>query len=349
MTDDPEIACRRTLALLAEVSQLASLDGLAAVVAGWRRRLGEVLAGATDGIAATALISVFNDRLTTRIVDLTAQVHRLPPVAWCWLAFGSEGRHEQTLRSDQDNGLVFHAADDHEAAALRALLLPFAAAVNDHLAGAGFERCPGGIMAGNPDCCRSVDEWRWRFSDWVRLPDPQALLSATIFFDLRPLCGELSLGTSLQTHLLAATLDTPAFEHLMAANALQVEIPLSFRGEVAEADDGTLDLKKYGSRIFVDAARILALSHGVAAVGTVERLQAAGPDAGMSADEIAAAVAAFSHLLRLRLLGQTTPAGGAGGRLRPGELHPMDRAILREALRQAKRLQLRLKLNYSLS
>lgn len=346
MNDDPEITCRRTLDLLAEVSRLASLDALPALAAGWRQALRVLLAETAEGLAASRLISAINDRLTARIVELTAARHRLPPVAWCWLAFGSEGRREQTLVSDQDNGLVFHAASEQEAEVLRELFLPFAREVNDHLAVAGFERCPGGIMAGNPECCLSLDEWRWRFVDWVRRPDPQALLNAAIFFDLRPLCGELALGAALLAQLLALTQGTPAFEHLMAGNALQVDIPLNFRGEVA-ADDDTLDLKKYGSRVFVDAARIFALTHGVTAVGTVGRLRAGGALAGMAPGEIAAAVAAFSHVLRLRLAHQLAhPASGQG--LRPEDLHDIDRTILREALRQAKRLQQRLKLNYSL-
>lgn len=347
MNDDPEIACRRTLALFAEVSGLASPDALPALVGGWRQRLCALLGEMADGLAAARLISAFNDRLTVRIVALTAARHRLPPVAWCWLAFGSEGRGEQTLVTDQDNGLVFNAASEQEAAALRELFLPFAREANEQLATAGFARCSGGIMAGNPDCCLSLDEWRWRFVDWVRRPEPQALLNAAIFFDLRPLCGELRLGAALQTQLLALTGDTPAFEHLMAGNALLVDLPLSFRGEVV-ADDDSLDLKKYGSRVFVDAARIFALSHGVHAVGTVDRLREAGPLAGMSSAEIAAAIAGFSQVLRLRLAQQLDNSAGGSPALHPEHLHEMDRAILREALKQAKRLQQRLKLNYSL-
>ena len=30
-----------------------------------------------------------------------------PPVPYAWLALGSEGRREQTLRTDQDNAIVF--------------------------------------------------------------------------------------------------------------------------------------------------------------------------------------------------------------------------------------------------
>ena len=185
----------------------------------------------------------------------------------------------------------------------------------------------------------------------MRRPDPDALLNASIFFDLRPLCGAEELGEELRTLLLSMTVATPSFQHLMAANALQAETPLNFRGEPVLDERDEIDLKKYGSRIFVDAARILALTAGTREVNTVERLQQAGRQVGLPAQEIAGLVAAFGHLLRLRLAQQVVagvPLGLAGSGLKPAMLHEMDQAILREALKQARRLQQRLKLNYAL-
>ncbi len=298
-----------------------------------------------EGLAAARHISIWNDRLSRRIIDLVAQRHRLPPVGWCWLALGSEARHEQTLVSDQDNGLVFSASGAQEARALRALFLPFAEDANEQLAAAGFTRCPGEIMAGNPAWCLSFDEWRERFGDWVRRPEPEALLNASIFFDLRAMHGDHSLVERLQTHLLALTRENPLFQRLMAINALTVAVPLGFRGDLSADAERELDLKKFGSRVIVDAARIFALAHGSPAVNTLQRLKTAGPAAGMGEQEIAVLGAAFSHLLRLRLTHQHEAPGSV---FSPAGLHDMDRVILREALRQAKRLQLRLKLNYSL-
>lgn len=306
-----------------------------------------------DGQAAPRIISSLNDRLTARIIELTAKKHRLPPGAWCWLALGSEGRHEQTFVTDQDNSLIFSAADGEEANALRELFLPFAREVNHHLAACGFKLCTGNIMAGNPAWCLSLDEWRTQFIDWVRRPEPTALLNASIFFDLRPLYGDHTLAEDLRTLLLAMTADTPAFLHLMAANAIQAEVPLSFLGEVSDggkSGDG-IDLKKYGSRIFVDAARIFALAHGARSVNTAERLHEAGAANGLTAEELLAVNAAFAHILRLRLehqLNEIAEGGEVGHGIRMAVLHDLDKAILRESLKQARRLQQRLKLNYAL-
>jgi CBS domain-containing protein len=299
------------------------------------------------------VIAALNDRLTIRVIELTARRHRMPRVSWCWLALGSEGRHEQSLVSDQDNGLVFSAIDRNEADALRDIFLPFAQDVNRRLAECGFPLCSGGIMAGNPAWCLALDEWRQRFYDWVRRPEPEALLNASIFFDLFPLYGDRDLGEQLRSLLLSLTADTPAFLHLMAVNALQAEPPLNFRGDVVAGEGGgnEVDLKKFGSRIFVDAARIFALSSGVRAVNTSARLHDAGPAAGMQAREIDAVDAAFSHILRLRLTRQIAAgaaAAEAGNSVPLDSLNELDMAILKASLRQARRLQQRLKLNYAL-
>jgi CBS domain-containing protein len=348
------LPCRRQLALEDALNALASLDE-APLLAG---RIGDFLrdlaARDLSGRLLTRLVSAFNDRLSGRVIELTARRHRLPASSWCWLALGSEGRHEQTFVSDQDNGLVFSATDRHEADALRILFLPFAQEVNRRLADCGFRLCSGGIMAGNPEWCLSLSEWKQRFSDWVRIPEPQALLNASIFFDLRPLFGDVDLGESLRSQLLSLTKDATAFLHLMAANALQAQAPLNFRGEVVAAggvSGNQIDLKKFGSRIFVDAARIFALASGVRSVNTSVRLSDSAPSAGFPAHEQLAVDAAFSHILRLRLSHQLAagPAAVEAGQGIPlDSLNDFDKAILKEALRQARRLQQRLKLKYGL-
>ena len=348
------LPCARHAALEQELGALADLATAPALAARCAEHLRDLARRDLDGRLLTRLISAFNDRLVVRVIELTARRHRLPAVAWCWLALGSEGRHEQTFVTDQDNGLIFSAASGQEAAALRELFLPFARDVNQQLAACGFTLCSGGIMAGNPAWCLSLDEWREQFIEWVRRPDPQALLNASIFFDLRPLCGEVGLGLALTRLLHELTVETPAFLRLMAVNALQVEVPLNFRGELAAAGEGDareIDLKKFGSRIFVDVARIFALGSGTPSVNTSRRLQEAARAVGLQPSELAAVDAAFSHILRLRLnrqaaLGAAAPAAGHGVPL--AALHEVDRAILKESLKHARRLQQRLKLNYEL-
>ena len=135
----------------------------------------------------TRTIASLNDALSRRTIELALARHDLGGIDWCWLALGSEGRGEQTFATDQDNAIVFAAADAAEAQRLRPRLLAFARDVNADLDRLGFPLCPGNVMAGNPELCLSVDEWKARFLAWIREPTPQALLNANIVFDFRPL------------------------------------------------------------------------------------------------------------------------------------------------------------------
>jgi CBS domain-containing protein len=234
------------------------------------------------------------------------------------------------------------------------VFLPFAQKVNQRLAECGFTLCSGDIMAGNPAWCRSEDEWKGLFFDWIHKPEPSSLLNASIFFDVRPLYGDFSLVTPLRTLLAKWAPHAETFLRLMATNALAAEPPIGFTGDVVMEKEGKekfIDIKKYGIRIFVDVARIIGLAHGVSSASTRTRFLEAGEKFGMSALDVSAALQAMSELQRLRLSHQhqAIEAGkNPDNHLHPDELSSYDEAVLREGLKQAKRLQQRLKLTYRL-
>ncbi|MBS0376327.1 MAG: CBS domain-containing protein [Proteobacteria bacterium] len=295
----------------------------------------------------TRTIAALNDALAVRLIDLLAPAHALEGLRWCWLSLGSEGRREQTIASDQDNALIFSApAGEHEEARRR--LLGFARAVNEALAGLGVPLCPGEIMAGNPANCLSVEEWRGRFAAWLREPQPAALLAANIYFDFRPLAGELTLADNLRRWLTELAPQSPIFLRLLTANALEAEPPLGRVRSFVTGDGehrGLLDLKAAGTRLFVDAARALALAFGIAETGTAPRLRLAGRRLGLEEREVAALVEAFQFLQLLRLRAQrdqlATEGGAAaeGNRVDPYALNELDQRMLKESLRQARTLQ----------
>ncbi len=299
----------------------------------------------------TQFISALNDALTRRIIDIELDRHGLHDAQYAWLAFGSEGRHEQTLSTDQDNGLIYVCPDPARKDPLKLQLLAFAKDVNESLAACGFPLCKGNIMASNPELCLTFDEWKRRFAAWISEPDPQALLNASIFFDFRVLSGDERLGESLRTWLNATAKRNATFQRLMAMNALQVAPPLGLIRDFVLDDDGTIDLKKAGARLFVDVARILALRAEVSSSSTVQRLRQAGTKMGMATEELAAMTDGFHfiQLLRLRSQHLDTEHDSAGdNKVRPDQLNELDRRILKEAFRQARKLQLRLKLDYQI-
>jgi len=316
----------------------------------------EVTGCGLSGALSTYAISWLNDALSQRVVEIAAKEARLPAASWCWINLGSAARQEQTLTTDQDNGLIFTASDEAEASELRLVFLPFAQEVNQQLAGAGFTLCPGNIMAGNESWCRSQDEWVQLFYNWIHRPEPEALLNATIFFDLRPLYGDLSLSKLLHEALSKWSSGNAAqiFLRLMATNALSAEPPIGFTGDIVtekEGKDRYIDIKKFGIRIFVDAARIMALSVGVTDADTRSRFINAGPAFGLKPSDIEATLGAMSALQRIRLDYQSNvirEGGLADNHVQPSLLNSYDQVLLREGLKQAKRLQQQVRLKFQL-
>lgn len=336
--------CAARIAVARDVASLADCAREARALAAALRR------DDAGSALVTGVLSRLNDGVASRSAALLATRFRLPPTRWCWLGLGSEGRLEQTFATDQDNALVFSASDDGEARQLRELFLPFAGAVNQALAECGFPLCEGGIMAGNPRWCLSLAEWTQSFGAWVRTPEPEALLNASIFFDFQPLAGDAGLAAELRRILSDLTRGSEIFLRMMAVNALAASPPLGRIRDFAveAATGGVIDLKKFGSRIFVDAARILALGAGIADTRTAARLRRLAALGVIAAVDAEAAVRAFHALQDIRLAAQDEAgAGGVPGNLvDPDRLNEFDRRVLLEALRQARALQQRLRTRY---
>jgi CBS domain-containing protein len=333
---------------------IAGAQGLDALVQAGRdiRSLARNLIA--EGAAAeplTLIVSTLNDALTRRVIDLERARHAIDGIDFGWIGFGSEGRYEQTIATDQDNGIVFAVPPGGNAHTLRAKLLPFAHAVNVALEACGYPLCKGGVMAGSPLWCLSLDEWLHRFEDWIGQTDPEALLRAAIFFDLRLLYGREAPVDEMRAHILRLCAATPRFLRQLAQEAMQVRPPLGVLADFLTGEAGELDLKKHGARLFVDAARVIALASGVPHTSTAERLRQGGARLRMSEQERSSIVEAFFFIQMLRLRRQST-AGEAGTGLPncidPDSLNEIDRRTLKEALRQAGKLQSRLALDHQL-
>ena len=327
-------------------ADLATLQGVAVQIRRFARNL---LGQGVQARQLTELISHLNDLLVERLVQLVAERRGMDLGRACWLAFGSEGRGEQTIATDQDNGLVFDS-DDPEAD--RPAWLAFAREVNDGLDRCGYPLCQGNVMAGNPACCLTPAEWQARFDDWISRGAPQDLLDASIYFDLRPVAGQAALAEPLRALIAGRAAKVPRFLKQMADNALARRPPLNWRGGLdTRTVDGraVLDLKLQGTAIYVDAARLFALAGGSAALGTRQRLADAAARLGVPAQEGESWVTGFEFLQMLRLRVQV---GDETGSLNPNQLEvarldDIDQRVLKEAMRVARRLQQRIELDYS--
>ena len=335
------------------IEAAADIDSLSQAAGDVRRLCLNMLGQGVSAEQLTQFISGLNDNLTRRVIEINLAQHDLFGLDWAWLAFGSEGRDEQTFSTDQDNGIIFICPDFADRDALQLRFLDFARDVNQGLARCGFPLCKGNIMASNPLWCLTQDEWQERFTQWIRAPEPEALLNATIFFDFRPLYGNLALAKALRKWLLGMTDNARLFLRLMAENALKSAPPLGVIRDFvydSKADfPHTLDLKAFGARPVVDAARIIALAHGIAHSSTVERLRAAAEQKLLGNDDVHAVIEGFFFIQQLRLQNQRGgTAPGGENRIDPDQLNELDRQVLKEAFKQVKRLQSRLQLEYRL-
>jgi CBS domain-containing protein len=332
------------------VRSAADLAALKAVAADIRKLAGNMILKGVGAEPLTQLISSLNDLLTIRIIEVVRTRHQLPEVKLCWLALGSEGRYEQTISTDQDNGLIFDGPGipDEE---LRRALVPFARDVNETLDACGFPLCKGEVMASNVEWCRSVEGWHRRFKEWINAPKPHALLTAGIFFDFRAIWGEPALADQLRDWLLGATQANSLFQFHLAQAVLSTRSPLGiFGGFVYDSNEfpHTIDLKMHGTQPFVGAARVYALARGVTHTNTAQRLRLAGQRIGLGPDDIAAAVEAFYYIQLMRFRRQLEPhvEDGNVNRVDPARLNELERRTLKEALRQGGKLRKRLELDY---
>ncbi len=304
----------------------------------------------------TQFISTLNDLLTMRIIELEFSASELAGTEMlasvCWIALGSEGRFEQTLKTDQDNGLIFEVPNGLSAQQVREKLLPVAARINIALAECGFPLCNGKIMASNPQWCLSLQEWKQVFAGWVENGTPKALMHASIFFDFRALYGKAGLADTLRTWLMGEVKGKSRFLYQMAEIALQNRPPLGLVRDFVVSREKTIDLKLNGITPFVDAARIFSLAAGVTATNTVSRLRASAEQLRFRPMEVDAWVDAllFIQVLRLRHHDELSEQGMADteldNRIDPSQLNELDRRILKEAFRQARKLQSRLAMEY---
>ncbi|SHI16121.1 DUF294 nucleotidyltransferase-like domain-containing protein [Ferrimonas marina] len=289
------------------------------------------------------VLTQLTDTLTRRLLAMAQAQLGPAPMPWCWLAFGSQARMDQAGKSDQDNGLLLAKVPTEEQ---RQYFLDMAKLVCDGLNDAGYIHCPGGIMAMNPKWCLGFDEWRDRFERWTRQPEPKAVMHATIFFDMRPVAGNLNLGTQLQQQVLRQCQDNQIFLAMLAADARHNSPPLGFFRQLVVERNGehrkVLDLKHKGLAIINDIGRIYALACGSSAVSTPKRIQAAlkaGLLSRKDALNLADALEFIAHL-RLQNQGRQYEQGSeVSNWLATGQLSGLVRHQLKQAFTMVARSQ----------
>ncbi|MBL4671873.1 MAG: cyclic nucleotide-binding/CBS domain-containing protein [Arenicella sp.] len=224
------------------------------------------------------ILTTMTSTLTRHLITLAQRQLGTEPCPFVWLAFGSQGRQDQSAKSDQDNALLLdNTATKQDDAYFKSL----AEFVNKGLDACGYIYCPGDIMAQNPEWRLSLDSWSSTFYDWITQPSQKALMHTSIFFDMRPIftsTGAETLFTELQDKVLVWAQENSIFQTLLCSNALGLTPPLGFLKQLVVDTSGeqkhTFDIKKRGVMPINDIARIHSLAGGIKAVNTRDRLNA---------------------------------------------------------------------------
>jgi CBS domain-containing protein len=327
-----------------EIAAAASLEALAQLASRTTPLVRRLLDEGGSPYDIGQIVAELNDRIVLRVLALAEQtLGPGPPVPYCWLAFGSEARREQTLRTDQDNGLVYADPPAEHAAAAAAHCARLADEVIRGLIAVGFPRCPGDVMASNPKWCQPLSVWSANFRRWMAHPLAEELLAASIFFDLRPLGGELDLGARLGAVIREEAPRSHVFLAHLARDVVERRVPLTLFGNIATESSGphrgTVDVKAAGSLQLVGAARLAALERGLAETNTVDRIRAAGLYTPAEAREI---TDAYQHLMRLRLthqLARVEATETPDNHVDPARLSHAEALLLRDALKTVARVQ----------
>ncbi|MEN8200480.1 MAG: DUF294 nucleotidyltransferase-like domain-containing protein [Thermodesulfobacteriota bacterium] len=294
----------------------------------------------------TQMIAILNDHILERMLTLLEEELGPPPVSYCWLLMGSEGRREQTFKTDQDNAIVYaDPQNGEEKAAAEVYFEEFARRAIDHLVNCGYPLCPGEIMAINPKWCQPLAVWKGYFSSWINTPDPGELLKATIFFDFRSGFGDYNLARELRSHLNNEAQKQDIFLFHLARQCMSTRIPLSFFKNFIVDRDGEhkhhLDIKTKGLTPFVNFARVLALKYRINETNTLARLKALHDGEHIKPDLWTSANEAYELQMQQRLIHQlhqieegTLP----DNHIDPEHLSDLERRMLKDAFTVIERL-----------
>jgi CBS domain-containing protein len=330
-----------------DIENQQTVDGLIQVSTKINNIVGILLKEGAKAGNITKIITEINDRLVRKILEIGEKNFGHPPVPYCWIALGSEGRKEQTFKTDQDNAIIYAdlsaAAEEDET---RKYFLHFTSFARESLTRIGFPLCPADYMASNPRWCQSLRTWKKYFLNWISEPTPDAVLKSLIFFDFRPLHGKFSLAEELRDSFMSKVKDQGIFLGHMANMITRNTPPISFLKSFVVEKGGEhkdeFDLKIKGISPLVDAIRLFALEKGVKETSTSGRIQAL-KDKHTIVKEYADGLEQtleFITLLRIHHQFEQIKSGAKPDNfVNPNKLSTLEKKTLKEAFHLISRVQ----------
>ena len=301
----------------------------------------------------TRFITSVSDTILNKLISMTLDELGPPPVPFVFMIMGSEGRQEQTLKTDQDNAIIYRDPTPSIAEKVGDYFRRFADMACTLLNQAGYAFCTGDVMAKNPRWCQPLSKWKAYFSEWIHAAEAEDLLQASIFFDFRMGYGEATLIAELRRHLFGSLDGWSGFFRHMTENALNFKPPLGFfRNFVVESKGrhrDAFDIKSAMTPI-VDFARVYALKNEIEETNTLERLNQLRIQKVISRQEYEELDKAYSFLMQLRFVRQITAVMNDNAQpdnyINPKKLTHIEQTMLKEIFKREEKFQAKMNFDF---
>ncbi len=342
------------LFLIRDIAAAAEVEKIEQVHARLPHLVQSLIRAGTPSKQLNQFITTVSDAVLRRVIELALKDMEPPPVRFVFMILGSEGRHEQTLKTDQDNAIVYDDPSERAADAVHAYFLKLGERVCTSLDQCGYRFCTANVMARNPMLCQPLSVWKRRFSDWIHTAEAEDLLYSSIFFDFRGGYGQMALIDQLRVYLMESLVGWSGFFRHLTQNALLYKPPLGFfRNFVVESKGehrNKFDIKRAMLPI-VDYARVYALKHGIAETNTLDRLQRLMQKEILPAKDYSEIEQGYSFMMQLRFARQVKAIveeeAPPDNYVNPKELSGLEQRLLKEIFIRIGNLQTRMSFDFT--
>ena len=221
-------------------------------------------------------LSRFHDKLMVIAVELALEKIKseqgLPPACFSFFVMGSAGRHEQSVWSDQDHGIIYGGSDEFESYFIR-----LGEEITLALSNVGYEYCDGKVMASNPLWCKSISTWEEQILRWLDEESWESLRYFSTFFDSRVLIGDETFLTKLKEVAFLKLNTNPNLYCRLLDNVSHLKKGVGIFGQLLTREygeeAGKVNLKENVFFPYVNSMRLLALKANVTSPSTLARFR----------------------------------------------------------------------------
>ncbi|MDB4264887.1 DUF294 nucleotidyltransferase-like domain-containing protein, partial [bacterium] len=302
----------------------------------------------------TRFLTTVSDAILQKLIGFAIDEMGPPPARFVFMILGSEGRKEQTLKTDQDNAIIIEDLPAKAAKEAMEYFLDFSEKVCGWLDEVGYDFCKGDVMAKNRQWCQPLSVWKNYFKQWIYTAEPEALLQASIFFDFRGAYGETDLIDELRNYLFKSLGGWPGFFRHLAENAMFFTPPIGFFRNFLVESKGehrdSFDIKAAMQPV-VDYARIYALNNRVAETNTLGRLHELLDRKKLSAQQYQELETVYSYLMQQRFVRQVKASTEENGKpdnyINPKKLSRIEQTTLKEIFKRIEKFQAKLSFDFT--